>query len=155
LVEWWEPIVAFLKDWSLIFATVGLVVATFYLAKQTKATASLTRATITASNALQTMPSLIFNLAEPLSDGGGQYSRFSVKNVGYGHAKNPTIKVKTQDGRDVTVRPLTQTNIIEVNGLFHWDAFGVHVGDVLLIEITFTDIRGVQYPPFHASYTVF
>lgn len=161
MAEWWEPILPFFKDWSLVIATVALAVSTFFLAKytkamakQTKATEELTRASIRASEALQTMPAIDFTGAQPLSDGDGKYSRFSVKNFGYGHAKNLSIKVTTKDGRVVPVKPWSKTDIIETNNLFYWDAYDVRLGEELFIEITFTDIRGVQYPSFNYSYTV-
>ncbi len=149
MAEWWEPVVGV----SLVIATVGLVCATIYLGKQTKATVELTKASIKASEALQILPSLFFNTAQPLSDGGGKYARFSVKNDGYGSAKNLQIKV-TRNGQDLPVKPHTRTNTIEVDNLFYWDISDVRVGDTVDIEIRFTDIRGVEYPPLHHSYLI-
>ncbi|HEX9677586.1 hypothetical protein [Nitrososphaera sp.] len=138
----------------LASATVALAVATFYLAKNTRAVTQLTQASIRASEALQTMPSLTFNGAQPLSDGGGKYSTFSVKNVGYGHAKKPTVLVRTKDGRGLEAKPHFKTNIIEVDNLFYWNVYDVKVGDELSIEVSFTDIRDVPYPAFKHTYTV-
>jgi hypothetical protein len=161
LVEITDWIVSFLKDWSLVIAVVILAIATFHLAKQTrataqqsKATAELTKASIMAAEALQTMPALTFNDVQPLSDGEGKYWRFSVKNIGYGHAKNPTVKVTNNDGRQLPTKPWTKTTMIEIDGLFYWDVYDAKVGDELTIEISFTDIRGVPYESFKHSFTI-
>jgi hypothetical protein len=161
LAEWYEPIVQFLKDWTLVIATIALAVCTFYLAKYTKAmakqseaTQQLAQAQIKASEALAVLPTLTFNLPQPLSDGRGEYARFSVKNVGFGHAKNPQAKLTTGDGRQLEVRPWTKTNVIEKNDLFYWDIYGTHVGEEVTVEVSFTDIHDNPKPVFKHTWTI-
>lgn len=164
LAEWWEPLVGVL----LAIATFALVGATIYLGKQTKAVANqtkaladqtkateeLTKASIRAAEALAIMPSLVFNLPQPLKDGAGRYARFSVKNIGFGHAKNPKVKVTTKDGRGLEVKPSTQIPIIEKDGLFYWDIYGVKVGEEVTIEVSFTDIQDAPKPPYKYTYVI-
>ena len=164
----WIEVIDFLKEWAATITALALVGATVYLAretravagatialtKQSKATEELTKASIKASEALQTMPSLTFTSVQPISDGGEKYSRFSVKNVGYGLAKNLTIVVTNHHGKVLRIEPRSTGTVLEVDNLFYWDAYDVSVGDVLLIQISFTDIRGVNYPPFIHLYTV-
>jgi hypothetical protein len=136
------------SDWALVALTGVLAFVTYLLSRNTAILVKITREVGTAAENLQLMPALVFNEAQPLSDGGNIYLRFSVKNVGKGHAKYTGAKARLKDGEELQVMPHASGNVINADGLFYWDVYGVKVGDEIEVVVEYTDLRDKPYPTF-------
>jgi hypothetical protein len=134
-----------LSDWALVALTGVLSGATILLAIHTGRLVKITKTTHEKSEASRIEPILVFDTVQPLADGGSKYSRFSVKNIGSGHARIGGIAVTDDNGKELEVKPHSEKNVIDKNELFHWDVFGVRVGDNIEASISYRDIRGRLY----------
>jgi len=121
---------------------------------QTKPSEQIAQSQVKASQEFAILPILTFNLPQLLSDGRGEYARFSVKNISLGHAKNPQAKVTTSDGRQLELKPHTKINVIEKDGLFYWDIYGTKVGEEVTVEVSFNDILDNPQQVFKHTWTI-
>jgi hypothetical protein len=141
----WEPITAFLKDWSLVIFSVILSASSIALAVFTYRLTKITKAIHDETEAGKARPILAMNSTQPLSDSNGSYARFSVKNIGKGHATNVEILARL-NGKRIGVKPHTTTNVVEKDGgTYYWDVYNVEAGQVIETEIIYRDIRDASY----------
>lgn len=129
-------------DLALVFFSAVLSGATIALAYFTYKLVKVTKQINEEANARAIEPFLAFQTFQPLSDSGNKFSRFSVKNIGSGHAGHPQITANVRNGRQLEVKPHSETNIVEKDALFYWDVYGVKVGEIVEINLVYTDVRG-------------
>lgn len=135
----------------LAFATIALVAATVILAKNTGLLAKITKQTSEASESRKIMPKLVFNMLALEQSGK---LRFSVKNIGYGPALNPNIKIRL-NGKEVASTAVLPTNVITApEGLYYWDIEGAKMGDKVDYEVSFTNVNKIEMESFKDSFMV-
>lgn len=77
-----------------------------------------------------------------LAGDGTQICTISVKNVGYGSAKNLQFRATSGDGRQLAVDPCTPgKNEVEAWRFSEWNVRGIKVGDQIDVEVSYTDIK--------------
>ena len=129
-----------LSDWILVIFTAVLSAATIALAYHTYQLVRVSKLASEKAEARKITPYLAFGNSQPLSDGGGNYVRYSVKKIGSGHARRPKARAFAQDGRELDIKPHSHTDVIESGNLYYWDIYGAKLGDEIEVDIVFSDI---------------
>lgn len=133
---------------SIVLAGATIVLA-WYTSKLVKVTKEVNRATQTQN----IVPSLTFDRADPLANGGGYYLRLSVNNAGLAPARYSDFKAKLKTGKELRFMPQSGIRIIEANSIYFWDIYGVKAGEELEIEVPYTDLKYESYQTFKHSMT--
>jgi hypothetical protein len=133
------------SDWALVALTAVLSGATVALAYHTHRLVKVTKEVSEKSESRKIAPYLTFDGSQPLSHSGGQFARFSVKNIGSGIARNPGARAYLKDGKELQVKPHSTSRVVESGSLFYWDVYGVKTGDELEFNVVFGDIDGRIY----------
>jgi hypothetical protein len=135
------------------FFSIVLAGATIALAWYTSKLVKLMKGVNHATQTENIVPSLTFDRADPLANGGGYYFRLAVKNVGLAPARYSDFKARLKTGKELRFMPQSGIRIIEVNSPYFWDIYGAKAGEELEIEVPYTDLKYESYQTFKHSMT--
>lgn len=148
-----DPESAVISTFTVVLAgaTIALVIVTGVLAWFTRGLVQVTKQTSQASEERKIMPKLVYNTHAQEPSGK---CRFSVKNIGYGPAMNPRIKVFL-NGKEVEATAVHPTNVITApEGLYYWDIFDTKTGDKVHFEVQFENVNKKEMEPFKVNFEV-
>jgi hypothetical protein len=86
------------SEWALVGFIAVLSAATVALAYHTYRLVKVTKQVSEATEAREIAPYLAFDKVQPLSDSGGKFAGYSVKNIGSGHARRPGARAFIKNG---------------------------------------------------------
>lgn len=143
-----------ISDTVIAVFTAVLALATIALAWNTGRLVKTSGEIAKASERLEVQPSLILDATHFNRNGQEQFVRISVKNVGRGVARSPTLTAQGLHGERLQVRQHTEGSAMQVNSPFYWDVLGVALDEDILITVIFTDQDDYPQRPFVQSFTV-
>ena len=145
-----------LSDWALVASTIALVGATAVLAWATKSLVQQTRQLVKVTETSEinrTMPRLTDNGMPNFPQGPNSAFYFSVKNTGEGPAHNLKVKASVAGSELSVIDNGKQPDVIEEKFEHSWFIPGVKHGDVIEIEVSYTDRENRPGKVFRKSIT--
>ena len=114
----------------------------------------VTKEVAVSAEALKTIAKLVMDVVQPMSNTGGTFSRFCVRNIGYGYALNFEANEVLKDATRSKLEPIHERGYIEVGGLYYWDIPNAMLGQKRNIEIKYSDIREMQVHKYATQITI-